>query len=201
MRCGMVIDLLKCVGCNSCTVACRGEHGTPAGVQYHKIKKYEIGKYPAAKMKFLPMPCMHCANPPCMKVCPTGATAKRADGIVLIDQDKCLGCRACILACPYESRQFLWAMKSYYAGSFPTPFEKKKHRSFEKGTVVKCNFCLHRLESGRLPACVETCPGQARHFGDLDDPNSEVSRLIALYGGTPVRPELNTEPSVYYIRG
>ncbi|MEL7564363.1 MAG: 4Fe-4S dicluster domain-containing protein [Dehalobacterium sp.] len=201
MRYGMVIDLLRCVGCNSCTVACRSEHGTPAGIQYHKIKKYEIGKYPAAKMKFLPMPCMHCANPSCMKVCPTGATVKREDGIVIIDQDQCLGCRACILACPYESRQFLWEIKPYFIGSTPTPFEKRKQKNFQKGTVVKCNFCLQRLESGCLPACVETCPGQARHFGDLDEPNSEISRLIAFYGGKPVRTELNTEPSVYYIRG
>jgi molybdopterin-containing oxidoreductase family iron-sulfur binding subunit len=197
----MVIDLLKCVGCNACTVACRAEQGTPAGVHFNKIMKYEVGKYPTAKMKFLPMPCMHCQDPPCLKVCPTGATYKREDGIVLVDAQKCLGCRACVVACPYESRQFLWDIYNYYPGNYPTPYEKLKQKNYEKGTVVKCTFCLHRLEKGRLAACVETCPGQARYFGDLDDPESEVARLIALHRGTPFRVELGTEPSVYYIRG
>ena len=201
MRYGMVIDLLKCVGCNSCSIACRAEQGTPSGVHFNKIKKYEMGKYPTAKMKFLPMPCMQCQDPPCMKVCPTGATFQRDDGIVMIDEKMCLGCRACVVACPYESRQFLWDIKSYYAGKQPTPYEKVKQKNFEKGTVVKCNFCLHKLEQGRLPACVETCPALARYFGDLDDPSSEVCTLIALHRGAPFREELGTEPSVYYIRG
>ncbi|MDK2985991.1 MAG: hypothetical protein PWQ96_1634 [Clostridia bacterium] len=201
MRYGMVIDLLRCVGCNSCTVACRAEHGTPAAVHYNKIKKYEVGKYPTAKMKFLPMPCMHCQDPPCLKVCPTGATYKNSEGIVLVDHEKCLGCRACIVACPYESRQFLWDIKNYFQGQNPTPYEKKKHKNYDRGTVVKCNFCLNRLKNGRLPACVETCPGQARYFGDLDDPESIVSKLVALYRGVPFREELGTEPAVYYING
>lgn len=201
MRYGMVIDLLRCVGCNSCTVACRAEHGSPAEVQFNKIKQYEIGKYPSARMKFLPMPCMHCKYPSCLKVCPAGATIKREDGIVVVDEEKCLGCRACIVACPYESRHFLWEIRNYYAGALPTPYEKLKHKNYEKGTVVKCNFCAHRLEKGRLPACVETCPGQARYFGDLDDPSSEVSRLISMHRGITFRPELGTEPSVFYIKG
>ena len=200
MRLGMVIDLLKCVGCNSCTIACRAEHGTPPGILYHKFKEQEVGKYPAAKMKFLPMPCMHCQNPPCLKVCPTGATHQRKDGIVLIEDKKCIGCKYCILACPYDSRQFLRVMEIYYAGKNPTPYETVKQKDFEKGTVVKCDFCVDRLAKGHLPACVETCPSQARYFGDLDDPNSQVSRLIVQYGGTPLRGELGTKPSVYYIR-
>lgn len=201
MRYGMVIDLLMCVGCNSCTVACRAEHGTPAGIRYHRVKKYEVGKYPSARMKFLPMPCMHCQEPPCLKVCPTGATYKRDDGLVLIDSEKCMGCRYCVLACPYDSRQFLRAIDNYYAGGTPTPYEMLKQKDFEKGTVVKCDFCADRLAEGRLPACVETCAAQARHFGDLDDPESEVSRLIAGNGGTTLQEELGTGPSVYYIRG
>ena len=106
-----------------------------------------------------------------------------------------------MVACPYESRQFLWEIKTYFLGSLPTPYEKIKQKGFEKGTVVKCNFCLHRLEKGRLPACVETCPSEARTFGDLDDPESEVSRLIVRYRGMPFRAELGTEPSVYYVKG
>lgn len=201
MRYGMVIDLTRCVGCNSCTIACRSEHGTPAGIQYHKVEKYEVGTYPTAKMKFLPMPCMHCDEPPCLTVCPTGATFKREDGLVLIDDTKCMGCRYCVVSCPYDSRHFLRTIDSYYADNSSTPYETVKQETFEEGTVVKCDFCADRLSQGKLPACVETCPGQARFFGDLDDPESEVSRLIADNGGKNLREELGTEPSVYYIKG
>jgi molybdopterin-containing oxidoreductase family iron-sulfur binding subunit len=112
-----------------------------------------------------------------------------------------MGCRYCVLACPYDSRQFLKAIDTYYPGGSPTPYEMLKQKDFDRGTVVKCDFCAERLAEGRLPACVETCPAQARHFGDLDDPESEVSRLIAGNGGTTLREELGTKPSVYYIRG
>ncbi|MFC1909513.1 4Fe-4S dicluster domain-containing protein [Chloroflexota bacterium] len=201
MRYGMVIDLLRCVGCNSCTVACRAEHGTPAGIQYHRVEKYEVGKYPTARMKFRPIPCMHCQDPPCLKVCPTGATYQNEDGLVLIDEDKCMGCRYCVLACPYENRQFLKTFDNYYSPGSLTPYEMLKRKDFDKGTVVKCDFCVDRLAQGSLPACVETCPAQARYFGDLDDPESEVSSLIASNGGTTLREELGTMPSVYYIKG
>jgi len=201
MRYGIVIDLSKCVGCNSCTVACRAEHGTPAGIQYHKVRKYEVGKYPAAKMKFLPMPCMHCQDPPCLRVCATGATYQRDDGLVLIDDKKCMGCKYCVLACPYESRQLIEVIESYYSGNNPTPYEVLKQKDLKKGVVCKCDFCAARLAVGHLPACVETCPAQARDFGDIDDPGSQVSRLIAANGGTPLRIELGTKPSVYYIKG
>jgi Fe-S-cluster-containing dehydrogenase component len=201
MRYGMVLDLAKCVGCHSCTVACRAEHGTPAGIQYHKVRKYEVGKYPAAKMKFLPMPCMHCQNPPCLEVCATGATYRRDDGLVLIDDKKCMGCKYCVLACPYESRQLVGVIESFYSGNNPTPYEVLKQRDFKKGVVCKCDFCAARLAAGHLPVCVETCPAQARDFGDIDDPGSQVSRLIAANGGTPLRGELGTKPSVYYIKG
>jgi len=201
MKLGMVIDLLKCVGCNSCTVACRGENGTPPGVSFHKIKKYEVGKYPEAKMKFLPMPCMHCQNAPCLKVCPTGATYRETDGRILIDYDKCIGCRACMIACPFDSRHFIWELSNYYENCGPTPFETVKFASFTEGTVAKCTFCGERLKRGEQPACVETCIGLARTFGDLDDPNSEVSRLIVEHGGKQFRKELGTDPCVFYIKG
>jgi len=199
MRYGMVIDVKRCVGCNSCTLACRAEKGTPAGIFYNRVEKSEVGKYPAARMQFRPMPCMHCQEPACLAVCPTGATYKRDDGIVLIDHNKCMGCRYCVLACPYESRQPLKSIDNYYGPGTVTPFETAKRSNFDKGTAVKCDFCVTRLEQGLLPACVESCPAQARHFGDLDDPGSGVSRLIALFNGTTLKEELGTKPSVYYI--
>lgn len=201
MRYGMVIDLKRCAGCNSCTVACRAEKGTPPGILYHRVEKYEAGKYPAARMQFRPIPCMHCEEPACLEVCPTGATHKRDDGIVLVNQNKCMGCRYCVLACPYGARHYLRRIDNYYGIAARTPYEMLKQKDLDKGTAVKCDFCVTRLEGGRLPACVETCPAQARHFGDLDDPRSEVSELIAVSRGTVLREELGTKPSVYYING
>jgi molybdopterin-containing oxidoreductase family iron-sulfur binding subunit len=200
MRYGMVIDLKRCVGCNSCTVACRGKNGTPAGIQYHRVEKHEVGKYPAARMEFRPIPCMHCQEPACLDVCPTGATYKKDNGLVLIDHNKCIGCRYCVLACPYEVRQSLRKIENYF-GDAVTPYEMVKHRGFDKGTAVKCDFCADRLEQGLLPACVVTCPAQARFFGDLENPESEVSALIARHRGTVLKEELGTRPSVYYING
>ena len=201
MRYGMLIDLNKCVGCNACTVACRNNNGTPAGVSLHKLLKYEAGVYPNAKMKFRPMPCMHCQDAPCAKVCPTGATVQRPDGIVDVDANKCIGCRSCITACPYDSRQFIWDFGDYYEQAQPTRLEQKRRLEFQKGTVVKCTFCLTRLQQGKVTACTATCPSQCRVFGDLDDPNSEISRAIVDKGARPFREELETHPSVYYAGG
>jgi molybdopterin-containing oxidoreductase family iron-sulfur binding subunit len=153
------------------------------------------------KCSFCPCPACTATKPSCLKVCPTGATYKTEKGLVLIDHEKCIGCRACIVACPYESRQFLWDIRDYYRLNSPTPFEQIKHKNYDKGTAVKCTFCAHRLEDGQEPACVLTCPGKARTFGDLDDPESDVSKLILKHRGRQFRSELGTEPAVYYIRG
>jgi len=118
----------------------------------------------------------------------------------MVDPTKCIGCKYCILACPYDSRRFLRVLGDYYAFNHPTPYEVRRQNGFEKGTVVNCDFCGGRLAKGRLPACVETCPAQARHFGDLEDPRSGLSRLIADHRGRSLREELGTKPSVYYIR-
>ena len=200
MRYGLVIDLLRCMGCGACSIACKAERGTPAHISYNKVKMSEIGKYPNAKMKFLPMSCMHCKKPHCLEACPNEATYQRDDGLVLIDKEKCVGCGACVVACPYGSRQLLKEIENYYAENYPTPYETVRRQDFKKGTAVKCDFCFERLEKGRLPACVETCPGQARIFGDLEDPNSEVSRLLRKHRAVSLKEDEGTEPLVCYIR-
>jgi len=144
---------------------------------------------------------MHCADAPCVEVCPTGASYQREDGIVLIDQDKCIGCRYCMVACPYNARYFdFGGNETYFPEMELTPLETARQEGRAAGTVSKCTMCVDRIDAGEEPACVATCPTYARIFGDLDDPESEVSKLIAEHGATPLHPELGTNPSVFYIR-
>ena len=201
MRYGMVIDLNRCVGCDACTFACKQKNGTASGVYWCQVLKSETGSYPNARPSYTPLLCMHCASPACVDVCPTGASVKRADGIVYIDQDKCIGCRACILACPYEARSFSKKFRGYYPDKGPTAYETLQQEGKVKGTVSKCNLCLDLIETGGIPACVQTCPSSARFFGDLDDPESQVAKLIASRGGYQLYPEIGTDPSVYYLSG
>ncbi len=202
MRFGMVIDLGMCIGCNACTVACKQKNGTPPGIFWGRVLVKEVGSYPNAKQETLPVLCMHCAEAPCVDVCPTGATVKHAHGIVTVDNDKCIGCRYCMAACPFNARFFNYQKpQEYYPGKGLTPYEVVAYAKHKPGTVEKCNFCIDRVEAGEVPACVQTCPAKARVFGDLDDPNSEVSRLIASRGAYQLHPELGTDPSVYYIPG
>lgn len=174
----MVIDLNKCVGCHSCTIACKSENNVPLTVFRAWVKHIEKGKYPDVSHHFLPRLCNHCKKPPCVTVCPVKAAYKREDGTVLTDYKKCIGCKYCIVACPYDAR-------------FINPVRK---------TSDKCTFCIHRVEKGLMPACVDTCMGRARFFGDLNDHKSEVSRLIAKNPTQTLKPELGTEPSVFYIK-
>lgn len=201
MRYGMVIDLSRCIGCSSCTVACKAENRTPSGVSFIKVIINESGTYPNVKLTFLPVSCMHCKNAPCLSACPTGATYRRNDGVIALDTEKCLGCRACMQACPYQARSFVWGQSYYYDSQAGTPFEAKAKEKYETGTTAKCTFCAHRLERGMKPACVKTCIAQARFFGDLDDPESEVAKLIGRYNGQPLKADLGTQPSVYFIKG
>jgi tetrathionate reductase subunit B len=173
-------------------VACKSENGVRLGGFRSWVSEKEVGKYPNVTRHFLPRLCNHCQNPPCARVCPTGATHRRDDGIVEIDKTKCIGCRHCMGACPYNARFFN-----------PThdPEGERMFPSLTRGTVDKCDFCLHRMENGIVPSCVNTCPAQARTFGDLTDAGSDVSRLLPAGGATTLLPEYGTKPSVFYIGG
>ena len=202
-RWGMVIDLARCVGCNACTLACKIENGTPPDVYYTRVYTEETGTYPEVTTTFVPAQCNHCEDAPCVTVCPTGASFKREDGIVLIDQDKCIGCRFCMVACPYNERFYLrkGSLAGGYYGEERTAFEDAKWSLFTEGTVHKCTFCAHRVDQGLEPACVVTCPTEARVFGDLEDEESKVSVLIRERGGKQPQPEAGTGPSVFYLEG
>ncbi|GAM58437.1 tetrathionate reductase subunit B [Vibrio ishigakensis] len=176
-RWGMVIDLRRCVGCQACTVACKFENNAPVGQFRTWVSDIEVKSYPDTRRSFLPRLCNHCETPSCVPVCPTGATYKREDGLVLVDSDKCWGCGSCVTACPYGAR-FI---------------------NSETKIADKCTFCAHRLEEGLLPACAETCVGGARIFGDLNDPQSPASKLIAENDVSVLKPSAGTKPNVFYI--
>jgi molybdopterin-containing oxidoreductase family iron-sulfur binding subunit len=209
-RWGMVIDLRKCVGCSACTIACKAENRLPPGVVYRPVLEEEIGEYPNVTRRFVPRPCMQCENPPCVPVCPVGATYKRADGIVEINYEQCIGCRYCMTACPYQARVFdsgdFYTMDS----PAPQPYEMLKTyeygRSYDRtkgespiGNVRKCHFCLGRLDNGMLPECVTSCIGVATYFGDLNDETSLVAELAASPNVHRLKEELGTKPRVYYL--
>lgn len=197
-RKGMVIDLRTCIGCQACTIACKAENATPPGIFWTRVLEQEVGKYPSSRRVFLPVLCNHCNNPACRDVCPTGATYRREDGLVLIDYDKCIGCQACIVACPYQVRD-LWDDKRSYFPGVRTPFEEVGYQKFRVGAVQKCTLCAHRIDQGLEPACVATCPTSSRVFGDLDDPYSDVARLIGTGKTFRLRPEIGLDPSIFYL--
>ena len=198
-RWGMVIDLRRCIGCNTCTLACKIQNGTPPGIFYRKVMEKVSGKYPAVRRTYLPVQCMHCEDPPCVAACPSGVFSKREDGIVLIDSDKCYGARACRMACPYNAITFLEEIKSYFPDGM-TATEEIWYSNHRAGTAEKCDFCADRVDEGLDPACVQACPTDAMVFGDLNDPHSEVSTLIKSRAGSQLHSELGTNPSIYYIR-
>ena len=196
---GVAVDLKRCTGCQACTMACKVENGTPPGVFWTRVLEQEEGTYPHAYKVFMPLRCNHCASPPCVPVCPTGASYKREeDNIVLVDQDKCIGCHSCVVACPYQVRYIPENDEGYY-GANTTPYEKKAYQDWQVGTAQKCTLCVHRIDKGLEPACVETCPPKALTFGDLNDPESEISKLIAQRTNFQPRAELGADPCVFYL--
>jgi len=207
-RWGMVIDLFRCIGCHACTYACKAENKTGKGVFWTFLYDYERGTYPNVTRTFLPILCMHCENTPCEQVCPSRATHKQADGIVAIDSDKCIRCKACMVACPYRARF------ENPEDAYPTTkgHPKQEHDTLRQpGLVEKCNFCKERIERGIAqgltpgtewdanPACVNACPVNARTFGDLNNPESEISRRIRSQRAELLHEEFGTRPSVFYI--
>jgi len=233
---GMIIDLDKCVGCQACSLACKAENNVPHGSPYehkrhhdifwHKVIAVSEGEYPSVNTQIIPMPCMHCDHPPCVNVCPSKATYKRDDGIVMQNFRRCLGCRYCIVACPYGARSFNFKDQqdeeyqrpdlppdldlSYKGHIGPWPYP---HRT--RGVVEKCTYCFHRIDQalakgeevgsklhghhGVLPACVEACPTEARYFGDLDDPESAVHTLMASRSFIRLREDMLTSPKTTYL--
>ena len=217
-RYGMVIDTRRCVGCRACVVACKAENKTPPGVSYTVVLDQVLENRPDDKPLFMTKPCFHCEHPPCVDVCPVSATFKRErDGIVVVDYDRCIGCRYCITACPYGARYFDFG-DNYTAVERATPYaavpspEYNQFRTREAerspiGNVRKCTFCVHLQDeqgrydqaAGRWPACAKTCTGHAIFFGDFNDPDSDVSRLLRERQAIRLKEELGTSPNVYYL--
>lgn len=196
VRWGMLIDTAKCgEGCTACVEACNGEHGiTGFGrprTDAQWIRKVEVRDRRTGKVTSLPMLCQHCAHPPCVDVCPTGASFRRDDGIVLVNKHTCIGCRYCMMACPYKARSFIHEDLS----------DQKPWAPRGKGTVESCTFCVHRVDRGETPACVEGCQregNQAMVFGDLNDSTSEIAERARTVASTQIRSDLNLNTGVRY---
>jgi len=176
-RFGMVIDTRRCVGCMDCVVACKTENEIPEGYCRNWVVQEVRGAFPDLQMEIRSERCNHCDDAACVSACPTGASHREPFGqTVQIDKDLCVGCKACLAACPYGARSI-----------------------HPDGTADKCTFCMHRVEKGDDPACVAVCPSRALHFGDLDDPTSEVSRLLASRPSHTLMPEAGTKPRIHYL--
>lgn len=203
----MVIDESKCDGCKKCTETCQAAHFIPSEREWIKVFKMKDAE--ATAPYYMPKPCFHCDNPPCTKVCPVNATFKRQDGIVLIDNERCIGCRSCMAACPYSTRFFNWsdpsAAETAAVGDMKYTPERGLPR--KKGTVEKCDFCPDMIRQGKMPHCVSGCPMNAIYFGDQNEDavtNSsgttvKLSQLLEDNGGYRFLEELGTEPRVYYL--
>lgn len=200
----MVIDQSRCLGCHTCSVACKTINNLPKTIWYNSVStiggntmEAASGEYPNLQMSYLPKACQHCIAPACVEVCPTGASVVNADGIVEIDAETCIGCKTCISACPYEVRVLIEDEPAYYVEQGLGDDMAPAHLS---GKVEKCNFCYQRIATGGIPACMDLCPTRARYWGDLDDAESDISKLLAKRNSTRLLEDQGTEPSVYYLK-
>lgn len=176
-RYGILVDLRRCTACQTCQVSCKSENRVPLGVWRTWVKQIEKGRYPAVSKSFLPVLCNNCENPACVTVCPTKASVQRPDGIVIIDPHRCIGCRYCMAACPYSMR-------------YINPL---------LGIAQKCDWCSRRIDAGLDPACVVDCPTEAIVFGDLNDPQSAISRMISTLPTSRLKVDMGTRPQAFYI--
>lgn len=195
VRWGLLVDTTRCAsGCTACAEACREENGLPASTRptdAQWLRKVELKDARTGRTASIPVMCQHCAHPPCVDVCPTGASFKRADGIVLVDRHLCIGCRYCMLACPYKARSFVHEPTSGQKPDVPRG----------KGCVEACTLCVQRVDRGGVPACVEACAAAGHRaivFGDLNDPQSEIARRVRSVASTQLRADLRLDPGVRY---
>jgi Fe-S-cluster-containing dehydrogenase component/DMSO reductase anchor subunit len=210
-RWAMLADLERCVGCQTCTAACRHTNATSPAVQWRKVIDVEAGTFPNVSRTFVPVGCQHCADPPCMHVCPTTATRQRADGIVTIDYSLCIGCAYCEVACPYQARFLVNEPETAYGPAMQNEVERADDERL--GVAQKCTFCSDRVDFGlengltpgvdprATPACVNSCIADALHFGDVDDPKSNVSQMLRKHKNFKMHAELKTEPGFFYLYG
>ena len=206
----MTADLRRCIGCQTCTAACRQTNATPPGVQWRNVLDIESGEFPDVRRSFVPVGCQHCGDPPCMHVCPTTATYQRADGLVEIDYEKCIGCGYCAVACPYQAR-FISHRAEFAFGATPTESEAARFDARRMSVATKCTFCMDRVDLARengltpgvdpevTPACVNSCIAGVLAFGDKEDPHSNVSQLLEATQHFRMHEELGTDPGFYYI--
>ena len=212
---GVLHDTTLCIGCRSCEAACNEVNNLPAPdvpfddksvlnekrrtteKAYTVVNKYEVENYPVSPV-FRKSQCNHCQEPACASACFVGAFRKTPEGAVIYDSSVCVGCRYCLIACPYQVRFYIDKIRGYF-GEGMTPYEELGYKKHQQGVVEKCNFCVDRVDKGLEPACVACCPTNCRHFGDLDDPHSEVSRLLKARYSFTLLPEQGTNPSVYYV--
>lgn len=224
-RLAMVIDLHRCVGCSACDIACKSENNQPHDFHWSNHLIETAGTFPHVRYRYVPTLCNHCANAPCVKICPTGAMYKDDRGLTLHEPDACIGCRSCQLSCPYGAIYFNkekphreFASKeelvpgctasgsevAQKAGATPPNYNPERAKTYDgvrrKGVVEKCTLCDHRLDQGKEPWCVLSCPAGARTVGDVNDPNSKVSKLLAQHQPRVLNQHRGTKPHVFYIR-